>query len=213
MMFSKRVENAILFAAKAHVGQIDKSRAPYILHPLRVGLAFSLLPKAESEIIVGLLHDVFEDTDAVLSDVAVELDLTEEEVSALDAISKRKEEDYPTYLSRVGSNRLAKDVKYEDLRDNIGRTIGAEYISDKDKTRMLRKYITALAFFGLPPGSDADSTGSLKIIIGQATFSGTSVDHAAQVEEMVSAMSYDALIRTACLAYPESFSIVDGENT
>ncbi|WP_340004255.1 hypothetical protein MHH52_20625 [Paenibacillus sp. FSL K6-0276] len=50
---------AILIAAQAHDGQLDKGNNPYILHPLR------LLTKASTDRmrIVAVLHDVIEDTD------------------------------------------------------------------------------------------------------------------------------------------------------
>ena len=33
------LEKALILAAKAHTGQVDKGGAPYILHPIRVMLA------------------------------------------------------------------------------------------------------------------------------------------------------------------------------
>jgi (p)ppGpp synthase/HD superfamily hydrolase len=37
------LERAIAIAAEAHAGQVDKARAPYVLHPLRMILAMSLI--------------------------------------------------------------------------------------------------------------------------------------------------------------------------
>lgn len=52
------LEKALILAAKAHTGQVDKGGAPYILHPIRVMLAC----EGEKEKIVALLHDTLEDT-------------------------------------------------------------------------------------------------------------------------------------------------------
>ena len=52
------LEKALILAAKAHTGQVDKGGAPYILHPIRVMLAC----EEEKEKIVALLHDTLEDT-------------------------------------------------------------------------------------------------------------------------------------------------------
>jgi (p)ppGpp synthase/HD superfamily hydrolase len=38
------LEKAIALAATQHAGQLDKGGQPYILHPLRLMLQFSILP-------------------------------------------------------------------------------------------------------------------------------------------------------------------------
>lgn len=49
---------AISIATEAHAGQLDKYGAPYIAHVMRV----MQLGKTDDERIVGVLHDVVEDT-------------------------------------------------------------------------------------------------------------------------------------------------------
>ena len=58
------LEKALILAAKAHTGQVDKGGAPYILHPIRVMLAC----EGEKEKIVALLHDTLEDTALTAAD-------------------------------------------------------------------------------------------------------------------------------------------------
>ena len=53
------LERAIEIATEAHRGQVDKAGNDYIQHPLRVMEA----GKTTNEKIVGVLHDVVEDTD------------------------------------------------------------------------------------------------------------------------------------------------------
>ncbi len=53
------LERAIEIAIKAHKGQLDRSGKPYIGHVLRV----MSLGISEEEKIVGMLHDLFEDTE------------------------------------------------------------------------------------------------------------------------------------------------------
>lgn len=53
------LEIAIRLAVNGHTGQHDKSGKPYILHPMRVMMAMETV----EEMIVGILHDVVEDTD------------------------------------------------------------------------------------------------------------------------------------------------------
>ncbi len=52
------LEDAIRLAVEAHQGQRDKIGQPYILHPLRVMFRLT----SETERIVGVLHDVIEDS-------------------------------------------------------------------------------------------------------------------------------------------------------
>ena len=52
------LQRAIEIATLAHQGQLDKSGKDYIGHPLRV----MEMGKTENEKIVGVLHDVVEDT-------------------------------------------------------------------------------------------------------------------------------------------------------
>ena len=56
------LDNAIIISTTAHAGQIDKCGEPYILHPMRVMMSLSSL----KERIVGILHDVIEDTSVTL---------------------------------------------------------------------------------------------------------------------------------------------------
>jgi (p)ppGpp synthase/HD superfamily hydrolase len=59
------LEHAITLAVKIHQGQLDKYGQPYILHPLRV--MFRL--ETELEQMVGILHDVVEDSDLTFADL------------------------------------------------------------------------------------------------------------------------------------------------
>lgn len=59
------LNKAIIIAARAHEGQVDKAGAPYILHPLRVMLSL----EDETERICGVLHDVIEDSFLTIEDL------------------------------------------------------------------------------------------------------------------------------------------------
>lgn len=108
------LEKALLLAAKAHTGQVDKGGAPYILHPIRVMLAC----EGEKEKIVALLHDTLEDTALTAADLRRE-GFSEEIVQAVLCLTRRQEEDYMGYIARVGRNPLAARVKCADLQDNM----------------------------------------------------------------------------------------------
>lgn len=108
------LEYAIQIAAKAHSGQVDKGGHPYILHPLRVMLSMDSL----SERIAAVLHDVVEDTDLKISDIASK-GFTPEVVSAIRALTKRSDESRIEAAYRAASNPIAKAVKIADVLDNM----------------------------------------------------------------------------------------------
>ena len=131
------LERAIEIATKAHQGQLDKAGRDYIGHPLRV----MEMGKTEDEKIVGVLHDVIEDTDWTFEKLAEE-GFSQEIISALRCVTKLSEnENYDDFIDRVKKNPLAVAVKINDLTDNMDiRRL--PYLSDKDVKRM-KKYLKA----------------------------------------------------------------------
>ena len=71
--------------------------------------------------IVGILHDVVEDSDWTLEDLQRE-GFSEEIVEAIDAISRREGEIYTEFIKRISKNKLATTVKLADLIHNLSRT-------------------------------------------------------------------------------------------
>ena len=108
------IENAIALAIKAHYGQVDKAGKPYILHVLRVMLAFD----TETEMIAGVLHDVVEDSGYSLADLK-KTGFPDEIITALDCLTKRDSENYKDYIERIKTNPVAIRVKLADLEDNL----------------------------------------------------------------------------------------------
>lgn len=102
---------ALGIAEKAHAGQLDKGNSPYINHPLAV----ASMVEGDTEKVVALLHDVIEDGGIPLDGLC---QFGPDVVSAVDAISRRKDEARADYLSRVAADPLAKAVKIADLRHN-----------------------------------------------------------------------------------------------
>lgn len=131
------LERAIEIATEAHRGQFDKVGNDYIGHPLRVMAA----GKTTEEKIVGVLHDVVEDTDWTFERLVAE-GFSAEVIEALRCVTKLSEsEPYDMFIARVKENPLAVAVKLNDLTDNMDiRRL--PYISDKDVKR-LKKYLKA----------------------------------------------------------------------
>ena len=128
---------AIEIATEAHKGQFDKAGNEYIGHPLRV----MEMGKTEEEKIVGVLHDLVEDTDWTFEMLEAE-GFAPEIIAALKCVTKLSEnENYDAFIERVRKNPLATAVKINDLTDNMDiRRL--PYLSDKDVKR-LKKYLKA----------------------------------------------------------------------
>ena len=128
---------AIEIATEAHKGQFDKAGNEYIGHPLRV----MEMGRTEEEKIVGVLHDLVEDTDWTFEMLEAE-GFAPEIIAALKCVTKLSEnENYDAFIERVRKNPLATAVKINDLTDNMDiRRL--PYLSDKDVKR-LKKYLKA----------------------------------------------------------------------
>jgi (p)ppGpp synthase/HD superfamily hydrolase len=62
-MFSTKVEAALVFASRRHAGQTRKSSdVPYFIHLVHVALILARHGADDATLIIGLLHDVLEDT-------------------------------------------------------------------------------------------------------------------------------------------------------
>ena len=128
------LERAIEIATEAHRGQVDKAGNDYIQHPLRVMEA----GKTTNEKIVGVLHDVVEDTDWTFEKLEAE-GFTTEIIEALRCVTKLSEDEpYDAFIERVKANPLAITVKLNDLSDNMDiRRLNQ--LTEKDFKR-LQKY-------------------------------------------------------------------------
>lgn len=119
-----KVDREILarkIAKEAFDGKVDKGGAPYYGHLERVAIdAAHASPRAVegSGYVVGMLHDLFEDTDADLYGPDFDW-LSDDERAALDAITWRDDEAYADYIKRVAANSIARIVKLADLADNM----------------------------------------------------------------------------------------------
>ena len=131
---------AIEIAASAHSTQKDKGGSPYILHPIRVMMSLN----TEEEKIVGVLHDVVEDSEDWDFDRLREEGFAEDIISALMSVTKQSDaENYEAFIERAGRNQIGRNVKIADIKDNLDVTrIGP--LKEKDLLR-INKYKNALS--------------------------------------------------------------------
>ncbi|MGX7089057.1 HD domain-containing protein [Gemella morbillorum] len=138
-MKQSQSEKAYEIAKRAHLGQVDKAGEDYIKHPQKV----ASFVKSDEEKAVAYLHDVIEDTELTLEDLH-EYEFSKEVIEAVDIITKKKGEDYQSYLNSVKKNKLARAVKLADLRHNSDLTRLTK-VTEKDIERK-EKYQKAIDF-------------------------------------------------------------------
>lgn len=138
MIYTDLIKRAMQIAYRAHHDQTDKSGVPYIFHPIHLAEQMH----TEAETITAILHDVVEDTDITLSDLARE-GFPEEVINALRLLTHNDAIPYLDYVREIKNNPIARNVKLADLKHNsdIGR-LGI--IDEKAKAR-LEKYKQAIA--------------------------------------------------------------------
>lgn len=120
------------YVESMHEGQKYGDQDYLGAHILKVVNSVKSAGGSDLEIVVAYLHDVVEDTEANLLDIET---LFGKDVSvAVDAITKRQDEDREDYLNRVLQNRTARFVKLHDGWCNLC----ASYASADSKR--IRKY-------------------------------------------------------------------------
>lgn len=110
-------------------GKVDKGGKPYIKHLHEVAnKAHDLAQAADYSIDdcwkvyqVGLLHDIFEDTDCSEREL-IEIGISQEVIEAIKAITRLNETYYFDFIKRVEKNKYAKIVKIADLEHNMDIT-------------------------------------------------------------------------------------------
>ena len=116
----------------------DKGGYPYTNHLYSVSEAVDTIEKK----IVGLLHDIVEDTDITLDDL-LDIRFSDEIVEAVDLVTKRKSEgeSYPEFIDRIidSNNIIALDVKRADIENNMDLS-RIDNPTEKDYERNEKKY-------------------------------------------------------------------------
>ncbi len=131
--------DAYALAAVMHRRQTDKAGQPYLYHCHVV--ASAVRENGYKYEIVGVLHDVVEDTECTL--LQIKHQFGDEICSAIDAITYRSGEDYfDEYLCRVEAHPIAKTVKIADAQHNYERSDHLK--DDKKRKEFQMKYSAVL---------------------------------------------------------------------
>lgn len=138
MIYTPLVYKAMHIAYTAHHGQLDKSGAPYIFHP--VHLAEQM--EDEFSCCAALLHDVVEDTEVTLEDLRK--DFPEEVVEAVRLLTHEDGVPDVEYLTAIKANPIALKVKLADNAHNADQSrCCCGNVSEEKKARWQIKYARA----------------------------------------------------------------------
>lgn len=138
MVNSPLTSLALKIAEQAHAGQVDKSGVPYIQHPLHVA---EEMPD-ELCCAAALLHDVVEDTDWTLEDLA-SAGIPSPVLEALSLLTHEPGTPYLEYVARLKHHPIARQVKLADLRHNSDLSRLSE-VTERDLSRW-KRYQKAIA--------------------------------------------------------------------
>ncbi|HXU93473.1 MAG TPA: bifunctional (p)ppGpp synthetase/guanosine-3',5'-bis(diphosphate) 3'-pyrophosphohydrolase [Gallionella sp.] len=109
------VREAIEFSRAAHQGQLRKSGDPYVTHPIAVARILTLLHIDVQAIVAALLHDVVEDTEITLDQLADKFGKPVAELvdglSKLDRLQFETREDAQAENFRKMLMAMARDVR------------------------------------------------------------------------------------------------------
>ncbi len=100
------IEKAYRLAYDMHKDQKRKSGEPYIIHPLCVAITLAELELDKETIVAGILHDVVEDTDYTMEDVAREF--SEEIALLVDGVTKLTQLNYDADKVELQAENLRK---------------------------------------------------------------------------------------------------------
>ena len=143
----ERLMTALELCHKLHAGQVDKCDQPYWIHPFTVamrGFTGYSNDRPVSYAIVGLLHDIPEDTGMAVESLTQLMELTDKEIDALKLLTRQEGVSYNEYINSIieSGNEIAINVKIYDLLHNMNfdRFTEADVkITDKDIKRC-KKY-------------------------------------------------------------------------
>ena len=113
MIYTPKTKLALKLCFAAHKEQTDKSGMPYVFHPFHLA---EQMP-SEATTIAALLHDVVEDTDYTLQDLAA-MGFDPVVIDALALLTHDDATPYMDYVRAIKENPIAKAVKIADLKHN-----------------------------------------------------------------------------------------------
>lgn len=133
-IYSETEMTALHIATSAHWGKKDATGENLIGHLNRV----SLMGQNEEERVVGILHDIFVNTDVTVADL-YGARLPREVVRALVCITRKNGETAERYFTRLTRSEIAKNVKTYELID-LTKSEKFGKLPKEEKDRVIAEY-------------------------------------------------------------------------
>ena len=117
MIYTEETVKAMRLCYEAHHGQTDKAGVPYVFHPFHLAEQMT----DEDSAVAALLHDVAEDTEYTLEDLAA-MGFSARVMEALRLLTHDPSVPYLEYVASLKGNPIARAVKLADLAHNSDPT-------------------------------------------------------------------------------------------
>lgn len=135
------LDRAYVFSMVAHGGQTRKSGDPYFVHPLAVASILADLKADPASVVTALLHDVVEDTDVTVEDIAARFG--DEIARLVDGVTKLSKIEMKSEASKQAENfrklvvAMADDMRVllVKLADRLHNMRTLHHVPDPDKRR------------------------------------------------------------------------------
>jgi len=140
------IQQAYVFAAKNHSGQIRNSGEPYLTHPLETAFILAKMQMDEAVIVAGILHDTVEDCPDVKIEEVKEV-FGEEIAELVNGVTKISKMKFKSRAVQQAENfkkillATAKDIRviFIKLADRLHNMRTLEYVNSKKRGRIARE--------------------------------------------------------------------------
>ena len=139
MIYTEQTVKAMQLCYRAHHGQTDKAGVPYVFHPFHLAEQMT----DEDSAVTALLHDVAEDTEYTLEDLAT-MGFSERVLEALRLLTHDPSVPYLEYVAALKENPIARAVKLADLAHNSDPTRLPPELRNPEREERYRRAVELL---------------------------------------------------------------------